>query len=145
MKRIFNYIVLIVFCLLPVMVDAKVKVEYDWDVLNYAFLYKEKDNNYFLRFNDYDFDVDHFELYDDDGNYILSKEFEDTNLFKTDEEFFASKRFKEFEDKIYIIYKEVFDRDTKRFMYVNYYDECFQYFDDIIFDILVTLGFEFAG
>ncbi|MBQ8534524.1 MAG: hypothetical protein IJ463_02440 [Bacilli bacterium] len=131
MKRIVNYIFLIVICLLPVMVDAKVKVEYEWDVLDYAFLYKEKDNNYFLGYNDYYFNIDYFELYDEDGNYISSKEFEDANLFETEEEFFASKRFEEFEDKIYIVNKEVFDRDTKRFMYVQYYDECFQYYDDV--------------
>ena len=61
MKKIVNYIVLIVVCLLPVMVDAKVNLEFNKEYDNEAFLFEDEGIYYFPEELSYDGDFSEFE------------------------------------------------------------------------------------
>ena len=50
MKKIVNFLILIVVCLLPVMVEAKATFELDVELLDLSFMYK-KDNKFFYYDN----------------------------------------------------------------------------------------------
>ena len=75
MKRIINIIVLMIICFLPIMVEAKLKYEFDWNVDDKFFLHKENDIYYFgdnLDFSDYS----SIYTYDNEGQIIKEE-----NLF----------------------------------------------------------------
>ena len=65
MKRIFKFIILLVICFLPVMVDAKVKLNYEWNVNNKDFIVSDNGNYYFSSDEYMKLDV-----YDKDGTII---------------------------------------------------------------------------
>ena len=70
MKKIVNYIVLIVVCLLPVMVDAKVNLEFNKEYDNEAFLFEDEGIYYFLRSGENNNDDILYNIYDYDHNLI---------------------------------------------------------------------------
>ena len=49
MKKIVNYIILFVICLLPVMVDAKADIKFEKEFASELFLYEENNRYYFLN------------------------------------------------------------------------------------------------
>lgn len=49
MKKIVNYIILFVICLLPVMVDAKADIKFEKEFANELFLYEENNRYYFYN------------------------------------------------------------------------------------------------
>ena len=70
MKKIVNYIVLIVVCLLPVMVDAKVNLEFNKEYDNEAFFFEDEGIYYFLRSGENNNDDILYNIYDYDHNLI---------------------------------------------------------------------------
>ena len=48
MKKIVNFVILIVVCLLPVMVEAKATLELDEELLNFSFLYNKDDQFFYM-------------------------------------------------------------------------------------------------
>ena len=70
MKKIVNYIVLIVICLLPVMVDAKVNLEFNKEYDKEVFLFEDEGIYYFLRSGENINEDALYNIYDYDHNLI---------------------------------------------------------------------------
>ncbi|MBQ8534523.1 MAG: hypothetical protein IJ463_02435 [Bacilli bacterium] len=70
MKKIVNYIVLIVICVLPVMVDAKVNLEFNKEYDKEVFLFEDEGIYYFLRSGENINEDALYNIYDYDHNLI---------------------------------------------------------------------------
>ena len=77
MKKIVKFIFLIVVCLLPVIVDAKVNLNLEWTLRNYRFITSYEGNYYFVDSDNY-YDV--FDVY----SYNKNKELIETTTFDYD-------------------------------------------------------------
>lgn len=127
MKKIVNYIVLIIVCFLPVMVDAKVNYEFDWNLFNRVFWYKDNDEYKFFKFLDSDFFTDYVWVYDENGKFIeritFNEELNDNGTLKNNKSFEAYKNLSSYYDG------ELYDEETDMFYYVDYYSGTIDYYD----------------
>ncbi|MBQ8534522.1 MAG: hypothetical protein IJ463_02430 [Bacilli bacterium] len=127
MKKIIKLFILGFACLLPVMVEAKVNYEFDWDLYNRVFWYKDNDEYKFLEFFDWDFFTDYVWVYDENGNFIdgitFSEELNDNGTLKNSKAFEAYKYLSSYYDG------ELYDEETDMFYYVDYYSGIIDYYD----------------
>ena len=131
MKKIVNFLILIVVCFLPVMVDAKEKYAFDWSLDDKAFLYAEDGIYYFIDSETIYSGSGNLYSYDKDGN-LLGEElfFDEENM--SSEEIINSKRYIEL-----FPYFSFFDSDSdyyysdeiKEPVEVYYGNEVFLIFD----------------
>ena len=131
MKRIFNYIVLIVICLLPVMVSAQSKLELVWSKDDEMFLYEEDDYYSFITYQTYNAEYGNMSFYDDKGKFVYQNVFFDPANDSLDE-FYNSKKY----DALlpYLNYKEygwelTYSKELESLIYIEYNDEEFTYYD----------------
>ena len=129
MKKIINYIVLIVICILPVMVDAKANFEFDADYRSLIFLNKEKGLSSF-----YNIEI---------GNPTSSgsvKWFDSNNEFVKDDVLYVDEDQAILNNKNYVEYFKLLlpldgncipfvDYDSNKMYCVNYLEELYRVFD----------------
>ena len=128
MKRIFNFIILFVVCLLPTVVEAKVDYDFDWSLNNRLFWYKENNEYNFFELDYWDFYTDYIYTYDENGSYIEEKTFSD--LFVDDfDEFLNSEEFETYQMLTYYYYFDLYDKETDTFYSVAYDDGTLGYYD----------------
>ncbi|MBQ8534526.1 MAG: hypothetical protein IJ463_02450 [Bacilli bacterium] len=140
MKRIFNYIVLIVICLLPVMVSAQSKLELVWSKDDEMFLYEEDDYYSFITYQTYNSEYGNMLFYDDKGKFVYQNVFFDPANDSLDE-FYNSNKY----DALlpYLNYKEygwelTYSKELESLIYIEYNDEEFTYYDVNNNDITVS-------
>ena len=76
MKKIVNFVFLIVVCLLPVMVEAKAIFTYEWKTENNYFL-GSVDGKYLFSEEKYvDGNDNKYDVYDKEGNFVETKQFD---------------------------------------------------------------------
>ena len=129
MKKIVNFIILFVVCLLPTLVaDAKVNYEYDWTINGRLFWNKENGEYKTFYYYDWDFFNNTIYSYDKNGSYLNSYPF-DEEIGDNYEEFLNSEKFEIYQMLIAYYYGEVYYKETDSFNYVNYYDGYYYFYD----------------
>ena len=133
MKKIVNFLFLMVICLLPVVVSAEEKYELDWSIDNRAFLYEENDIYYFTDYETIDSGSGMLYSYDVDGNLLNEEIFFDTSK-TTLQEIMLTKKYKELIP--YFNYTDsygdyFYSEELNSFVDVFYCDEEFGYFDEV--------------
>ena len=131
MKRIVNYIILIVVCLLPVMVSAKEKYEFNFALDDRAFLYEEDGIYYFTDPGVLYASDAKLYLYDTEGNFLREEIFYEDGVTSY-EEFISSRRYKE--SIPYLVFWEdeedhFYSEGMNEFISVYYAREEFEYYD----------------
>ena len=146
MKKIVNIFVLIVICLLPTMVDAKVSYEINWRKDGETLVGEKEDKLYFLENIEYIFEIDsyhrfdeiYFNIYDKNGEFLNREkvyDYEETILnkfIKTDYHYFLMGYLDNY-------YNYFYDKTTRYLYSVSYYSE------DIYYESLVDNNFVYKS
>ncbi|MBQ8534214.1 MAG: hypothetical protein IJ463_00830, partial [Bacilli bacterium] len=140
MKKIIKLIVLVFVCFLPVMVDAKLNYEQDWYVFNRIFWYKDNDEYNFLYARRWEFRTDYVYSYDENGELLEEKTFEDV-IGNDKEAYLKSEKFDALKKLISSYYGELYDEKNDMFCYPNYYDKKFYCYDEVN-DVEVQKNFD---
>ena len=138
MKKIVNILILMVICLLPTVVDAKLSYEFDWDLYNAVYLNKENNKYNFLEYY-YSIYTDSIFTFDENGQYLSEKTFISEDLDVA--EFTKTKEFEAYKNLYIEYYNYVYNEDNMTFYRVRYYNETFRYYDSEQ-DKNVTIDFE---
>ena len=138
MKKIVNIFILVVVCLLPTVVDAKLNYKFDWELENLAFLYKENNEYNFLEFY-YSVYNDYLYKFDENGNFLEDSIFVDDEM--SPEEFSRTKEFEYYKNLYTDVYNSIYNEDNLRFYDVYYYNETMSYYD-LDTGYYVPVGFE---
>ena len=128
MKRIFKFIILLVICFLPVMVDAKATFEYSNRFINEFFLYKENNDYYFANYDYYEYEDGSIKVYDREKNIIKNDKF--INGDYSIEAVVSSKYFSSFYKLESSLKNIVYDPDNKIIYNIDYGDEYFYYYTE---------------
>ncbi|MBQ8534527.1 MAG: hypothetical protein IJ463_02455 [Bacilli bacterium] len=103
MKKIVNYIILFVICLLPVMVDAKADIKFEKEFANELFLYEENNRYYFFNgLAEDQTEPGSVKIYKDNNEYLGDGILINTSA-QSVEEFYGHKPFIEFYRNVGII------------------------------------------
>ena len=133
MKRIFNYIVLIVICLLPVMVNAQSKLELVWSKDDEMFLYEEDDLYTFINYSTLYSEEGNMFYYDANGTLIDEEIFYDSANVSL-KEFYNTKKYDALSK--YLLFEEndydmFYSDGIDSLIEICYYDEEFGYYDAV--------------
>ena len=126
MKKIFTFIILICICFITNMVEAKLTYEFDWELGERAFFYRDKDDYYFINF-DGSVDEEFIFKYDKNGNLISQDDFIDEDF--DIEAFIKTKEFDAYSNFLDDVYKAYYVDRFKNFCFVNYSNEFFDCYD----------------
>ena len=70
MKKIFNFIILLVVCFIPVMVNAKANIEYEDVYINNGYVTSKDGLNYFYDFDKMIYEEDFILVYNNEGELV---------------------------------------------------------------------------
>ena len=128
MKKIVNFVILIVVCLLPVMVDAKANFDFKSQYLDELFLYKNDDTYYFFTpYVDLN-STGSIVFYDKDDELIGSDKFVEAESF-SQQAIIESKYYDPYYKMFVVTDGAAYDKENKLLMYVDYGYELFSYYD----------------
>ena len=140
MKKYLKIFFLLIICFLPVMVDAKVNYEFDWDLSNRIFWYKENNEYNFFYAKSSGFRTNYVYFYDESGKLLEEKTFEDV-IGNDKEAYLKSEKFDAFKKLISSYYGKLYDEKNDMFCYPDYYNKKFYFYDEVN-DVEVQKNFD---